>query len=147
MVDYGRYVAIHLEVTLGTDYSANIATFDYFDVLSESIGEDNSLLPVEAASRERRRFQLGGFETGGDMQIVMDMNTIGRLLYGVLGGAHYGDTAKQHLLYPTEDIPTFNVTKGLGGTFVNNAMWYCKAVINSLNMEFSAGSNPTVTVG
>lgn len=146
MTDYGRYVAIHIESSLGNDhFTGSIANFDYFDVLSEGFAEDNQLQIVEAVSRERRRFALGGFNTTGDMQLAVDMNTIGRLLYGVLGGAHLGGTAKQHLFYPTEEIPTFNVERGFGGTFTNNALRYIKSVVGTLSLEMSAGSNPTLT--
>lgn len=147
MTDYGRYVAIHLEATLGQDhFTGSIANFDYFDVLSEGFSEDNQMQVVEAVSRERRRFALGGFATSGDKQIAIDMNTIGRLLYGALGGAHLGGTAKNHLFYPSEDIPTFNVERGFGGTFTNNALRYIKSVVGTLSIECSAGSNPTATV-
>ena len=145
MTDYGRYVAIHKEGSLGADEFSNIAVFDYFDVLSEGFSEDNQLQIVEAVSRERRRFALGGFATTGDMQVAIDMNTIGRLLYGALGNTVYAATG-EHLIFPSEDLPTFNVERGFGGTFTNNALRYIKSVVNSLSLEFSAGSNPTATV-
>lgn len=146
MVDYARYVAIHKEVSLGSDeFTASIANFDYFDVLSEGFSEDNQLQVVEAVSRERRRFALGGFAVTGDMQVAVDMNTIGRLLYGVLGSTVYAATG-EHLMWPSEDLPTFNVERGFGGTFTNNALRYIKSVVNSLSLEMSAGSNPTATV-
>lgn len=147
MTDYGRYVALFLEGTLGEDQWVNevIANFDYFDVLSEGFSEDNQMQIVEAVSRERRRFALGGFQTSGDVQIVVDMNSIGRLLYGMLGGVHLGGTAKQHLFYPTEEVPTFNIERGFGGTFTNNALKYIKSVIGTLSLEMTAGSNPTLS--
>ena len=145
MTDYGRYVAIHKETSLGQDhFTGSIADFDYFDVLSEGFSEDNQIQVVEAVSRERRRFALGGFATSGDQQIAIDMNMIGRLLYGALGGTYY--TSNSHLFYPTEDIPTFNVERGFGGTFTNNALRYIKSVVGTLSLEISAGSNPTATV-
>lgn len=146
MVDYGAYVAIHKETSLGQDhFTGSIADFDYFDVLSEGISEDNQLQIVEAVSRERRRFQLGGFQAAGGMQTPVDMNTIGRLLYGALGGTFYLATG-EHLLYPTEDLPTFNLERGFGGTFTNNALRYVKGVIGTLSLEMSAGSNPSASV-
>ena len=146
MTDYGRYVATHLEGSLGSDeFTSNIADFDYFDVLSEGFSEDNQVQVVEAVSRERRRFALGGFAVTGDKQVAVDMNTIGRLLYGVLGSTVYQATG-DHLIWPSEALPTFNVERGFGGTFTNNALRYIKSVINSLSLEFSAGSNPTANV-
>ncbi|MCK5611479.1 hypothetical protein KAR91_56940 [Candidatus Pacearchaeota archaeon] len=146
MTDYGRYVAIHKEGSLGSDeFTGSIASFDYFDVLSEGFSEDNQIQIVEAVSRERRRFALGGFAVTGDMQVAIDMNTIGRLLYGVLGNTVYAATG-EHLFWPSEDLPTFNVERGFGGTFVNNALRYIKSVENSLSLEFTAGSNPTANV-
>ncbi len=146
MTDYGAYVAIHKETSLGQDHFAgSIADFDYFDLLSEGISEDNQLQIVEAVSRERRRFQLGGFQAAGGMQAPVDMNTIGRLLYGALGGTYYAATGT-HLFYPAEDLPTFNVERGFGGTFTNNALRYVKGVIGTLSLEMAAGSNPSVNV-
>jgi len=143
-----RYISIEREGGYGVYRGNNL---QYIDIVSESVAPDHGMIDIETAGeREWRHRVPGPYSIGGDIDLVVNADNIGRFFWWVLGDKTTGASGAcyTHEFESAQEINSFsmNIAPAVqdSGTYRMRRVVGC--AVTSMAIEAVAREALTATV-